>query len=327
MEKLLSDIDLSRSAPMAIFLELEAAARSCRCFTLYATVTSLSFSDSLLDKNRFPSLFFAAFYDANQSSEVSSAVEAALLQAKSDVSLCADSSMTSEHGYETPYESSHLGTPRHDNYGTTDLHMEKSPSEQDLIYPMESTAKFGMFNKNHTTKGLQKFAGGKLPAELDASSRPSNRLSGDNDDTKPLQLDGTVFFPELKDCKQGVQVQRLSRESVESDFDSVAASEIPNLSVVNSYANSDLSGDSEAPKSADALTDSKLQTSKDLLVAFPYDDRHKMNRVLSTLKQRLDTGKTDVEDLMARINQEVAVRQFLSTKVFIIIDYSRGIGF
>jgi len=33
MEKLLSDIDISRSAPVAIFLELEAAARSCRCFS------------------------------------------------------------------------------------------------------------------------------------------------------------------------------------------------------------------------------------------------------------------------------------------------------
>lgn len=32
MEKLLSDIELSRSVPVATFLELEAAARSCRCF-------------------------------------------------------------------------------------------------------------------------------------------------------------------------------------------------------------------------------------------------------------------------------------------------------
>jgi hypothetical protein len=29
MQKLLSDIDLARSAPVAAFLELEAAARSC----------------------------------------------------------------------------------------------------------------------------------------------------------------------------------------------------------------------------------------------------------------------------------------------------------
>lgn len=31
MQKLLSDIDLSRSAHVAAFLELEAAARSCMC--------------------------------------------------------------------------------------------------------------------------------------------------------------------------------------------------------------------------------------------------------------------------------------------------------
>lgn len=32
MEKVLSDIDISRSVSVATFLELEAAARSCRCF-------------------------------------------------------------------------------------------------------------------------------------------------------------------------------------------------------------------------------------------------------------------------------------------------------
>jgi hypothetical protein len=32
MQKLFSDIDLSRSAPVAAFLELEAAARSCMCY-------------------------------------------------------------------------------------------------------------------------------------------------------------------------------------------------------------------------------------------------------------------------------------------------------
>lgn len=30
MEKVLSDMDVSRSAPVACFLDLEAAARSCR---------------------------------------------------------------------------------------------------------------------------------------------------------------------------------------------------------------------------------------------------------------------------------------------------------
>lgn len=41
MEKLLSDIDITRSFPVATFLELEAAARSCRCFFL--VLFSMSF--------------------------------------------------------------------------------------------------------------------------------------------------------------------------------------------------------------------------------------------------------------------------------------------
>ena len=36
MQKLLSDIDLSRSAPVAAFFELEAAARSCMCYFNYS---------------------------------------------------------------------------------------------------------------------------------------------------------------------------------------------------------------------------------------------------------------------------------------------------
>lgn len=32
MQKLLSDIDISRSVQVAIFLELEAAVRTCKCF-------------------------------------------------------------------------------------------------------------------------------------------------------------------------------------------------------------------------------------------------------------------------------------------------------
>ncbi|KAI4346171.1 hypothetical protein L6164_013244 [Bauhinia variegata] len=53
----------------------------------------------------------------------------------------------------------------------------------------------------------------------------------------------------------------------------------------------------------------------DLLVAFPSNARHKLNRVLVTLQPRLATAKTDVEDLIARSDQEVTARQFLMIKV------------
>ncbi|MQL81740.1 hypothetical protein Taro_014204, partial [Colocasia esculenta] len=45
------------------------------------------------------------------------------------------------------------------------------------------------------------------------------------------------------------------------------------------------------------------------------DQRHKLNRILLTMQRRLVTAKTDMEDLIARLNQEIAVKEYLTTKV------------
>ncbi|KAM7254012.1 hypothetical protein ACFE04_031694 [Oxalis oulophora] len=87
-------------------------------------------------------------------------------------------------------------------------------------------------------------------------------------------------------------VRRLSMDSVKSDLSSVRVDGIPNTDVDNS----------------------DLIFPRDNLVIFPSDERQKLNRVLNTLEQRAATARTDVEDLIARLNQEVAVRQFLTTK-------------
>lgn len=95
-----------------------------------------------------------------------------------------------------------------------------------------------------------------------------------------------------------MHTERLSAESIGSDLSSVRGSEISNFGV---------------PTSIDEI--SNLQFRSDLVVALPSDERHKMNRVLDTMRQRLATAKTDMEDLIARLNQELAVRQYLTTKV------------
>ncbi|XP_058226700.1 PX domain-containing protein EREX isoform X2 [Rhododendron vialii] len=71
----------------------------------------------------------------------------------------------------------------------------------------------------------------------------------------------------------------------------------------------------EITRNTDIIAESDLQFPKDVLVALPSDQRNKMNRVLTTLRRRLAAAKTDMEDLVARLNQEVAVRQYLTTKV------------
>ena len=40
-----------------------------------------------------------------------------------------------------------------------------------------------------------------------------------------------------------------------------------------------------------------------------------MNRYLLSMQQRLVTAKTDMEDLISRLLQEIAVKDYLSTKV------------
>ncbi|XP_024021869.1 PX domain-containing protein EREX isoform X2 [Morus notabilis] len=238
MQKLLSDIDISRSLQTAMFLELEAAVRS-------------SFNDV-----------------AQQSSDVlfstSDAVPSFPLQDNSDASVAAcNSSFASDCVDGTPHEISELGTTKHSIGNSADFGKEKSTSEQDLIDPLETTA-------------------------------------------KPLRLNGTEFIPE----REHGHARRLSVESAGSDLSSVRASVLSNLN-----GETDLPGGSGASRDADAFLDPDFQFHRDLVVTLPSDERHKLNRVLMTFKQRLVTAKTDTEDLIARLNQEVAVRQFLTTKV------------
>lgn len=54
---------------------------------------------------------------------------------------------------------------------------------------------------------------------------------------------------------------------------------------------------------------------KDVQAVLPLHERGKMKRVLITLQRRLITAKTDMEDLIARLNQEIAAKEFLMTKV------------
>ncbi|KAF5453248.1 hypothetical protein F2P56_028163 [Juglans regia] len=291
MGKLLSDIDVSRSAPVATFLELEAAVRS-------------------------------SFYDENQqtpdaNSSIGGVVLSSLLRSNSDVSGLAGGLFASDHGNDTPYEISEVGTPRHRNDNSTDPGLEKSVSEQYLIDPYKRTVKHGMFNRKFIQESLQRFS----RHQMTMGSQVNNNIGrdeviGNNSGAKPLRIDGTDFFPELGDCEVDGHVRRLSTESVGSDLSSVRGSEMSNTGEANYFGGyPDHSRGSEAPKNMDSFVNPDSQLPRDLLVALPSDERYRLNRVLVTMQQRLATAKTDFEDLIARLNQEVSVRQFLTTKV------------
>ncbi|XP_057967915.1 LOW QUALITY PROTEIN: PX domain-containing protein EREX [Malania oleifera] len=293
MEKLLSDIDLSRSAPVAIFLELEAAARS-------------SFDD--IHRN------------SDVTSSASGVVPSFQFQPKSDVSVVAgSSSIASDYGYDSTYEKSDVGTPRHARDNFSELGMDNLTADQNLSAAIDTNLKFGMYNNDNglligdsVTEKIGRLSRHKLQIRKENNVIGNNKVSESTSKAVVQLGDEMEPFSEVKNSKVADHVRRLSAESVVSDISSVRASEISNLGMVNSFGDGsiDFPEGSEAPRTMDSLA-----SSGDPIVVLPSDERRKMNRVLITLQRRLATAKTDMEDLIARLNQELAVRQYLTTKV------------
>ncbi|KAK7335998.1 hypothetical protein VNO80_28185 [Phaseolus coccineus] len=250
IEKLLSDINVSRSAPVAIFLELEAAARS-----------------SFHDVSEHP----------DETSD-NSTTPAQVFQDKSPGSIIAHgSSAASVFGNDTVSE---LGAPQHGKDKHSDQIMDNSISENGLINQSETAV-------DHATSGK------------DLVIRDDSR----DKDAIALNLDGTEFTLPVRDYNLNAHITKLSSESIGNDLNSLKNTETTTITLVQDVAH-DLSGSHD-----------EGSRNSDLLLTFPFDERHKLNKILNTQKQRLVTAKSDVEDLIARLNQEMAARQYLVTKV------------
>ncbi|XP_060208871.1 PX domain-containing protein EREL2 isoform X2 [Lycium barbarum] len=299
MTKLLSDIDVSRSVPVASFLELEAAARS-----------------SFLDENQHAS-------ESNPS--VNSSVSS--LQVHPNLSLSAiagSSSLTSDYGSDTAYEISDVGTPRlgrdnNSDFGTDDLSLD-----EDATSPIDKFVKFGMSNID---EGL--FMGQAILEQLGnyprhrVHSRESNKFEDNNkangNASKSSDLVvGTDGMNRLSLERENTKVirhaRKLSGESIGSDTSSQRGSELSGSAIPSLYGQ----GLVDVPRAAETsanIENTDLLLPSDVQLLLLSDQRQKMNRVLATMQRRLITAKTDMEDLISRLNQEIAVKDYLTTKV------------
>ncbi|KAE8696125.1 signal recognition particle 54 kDa protein 2-like [Hibiscus syriacus] len=279
MEKLLSDIDISRSVSVATFLELEAAARS-------------SFDESQLDAV----------------SSVSSSVPTALPKTNVYIDNASDLDNAST-------EISELGTPRQGKDNSVGLCTEHSTLEPNLIEPLEKSMRYGIINSNLILENIEKFSKQKMLSGGE-SDNPRDKITENNTDSRFLRGGRAEHFPELEHCKMEGHFQRFSTESLGSDLNSVQASDSSNLGVASLFGDGlhDMPENADACRTFDSPS-SDLQFHRDSLILFLSDECHKLKRVLNTLQRRLVTAKTDMEDVISRFNQESAVRQFLTTKV------------
>ncbi|XP_050366291.1 PX domain-containing protein EREL1 isoform X2 [Argentina anserina] len=289
--KLLSDIDISRSVLVASFLELESAARS-------------------------------SFQDTSQN-----ASEANSLQSPSHPTVPAifgSSSITSDYGSDTAYETSDLGSPRLGRDDSSELGIEDLALDEDLTSPIEKLVKFGMTNID---EGL--FMGQTILEQLEGlpkhkmHGRHVNNVTGKDlfngnaSKSSILPRNGMDLFSQPEHSKSLSHARKFSDESVGSDVSSLRGSEMSNSGVPNSISDGtlDLLGSADVSRILEMLGRRELQTSGSSQVVLPLDQRPKLNRFMLTMQQRLVTAKTDMEDLIARLNQEIAVKDYLATKV------------
>ncbi|XP_023874087.2 PX domain-containing protein EREL1 isoform X1 [Quercus suber] len=299
MIKLLSDIDIARSVAVASFLELEAAARF-------------------------------SFQDVNQqNSEASPASNSTVssIQSIPNSSLpivAGSSSFTSDYGSDTAYETSELGTPRLGRDDNSEIGLEDLTLDEDLTSPIEKLVKYGMSNID---EGL--FMGQTILEQLEGLPRhkmndrhlnnviEKDKYNGNSSKASFLVGNGMELFSGPEHGKVIDHVRKLSNESFGSDVSSLRGSEMSNSGIPNSSGDGslDLPGGAEGSTRMEILGNTDFQFPGDAQVVLPMDQRHKLNRVLFTMQRRLVTAKTDTEDLIARLNQEIAVKDYLATKV------------
>ncbi|XP_057505023.1 PX domain-containing protein EREL1-like isoform X1 [Actinidia eriantha] len=295
MTKLLSDIDLSRSVAVASFLELEAAARS-----------------SFLDEKPNSS-------EANPS--VNSTISPHKVHSNSSLSfLSASTSLTPDYGSDTAYESE-TGTPSLGRDNSSEGGTEDLSLDEDLTSPIEKLVRYGMSNID---EGL--FMGETILEQLEGlpkhkqRAREINSAIGNNMDNGRASKSAFVADNRIEHCSEPENgkvighARKLSTESVGSDMSSLRGNELsgfPNKFVEGPL---DHPGGPEASRSMEVLGNTEFLSS-DVQLVLPMDQRHNTNRVLMTMQRRLVTAKTDMEDLISRLNQEIAVKDYLATKV------------
>ncbi|CAH2053589.1 unnamed protein product [Thlaspi arvense] len=245
MNRLLSDIDISRSALIATFLELEAAVRSY-------------------------------FNDEYQETEDNS-VDSPLLLPNSSSDVAGSSSVTMGHVNDSADETSDTSTTKHEEARLKNIVSRNSTSEDNVTDWHELITEYGLLDKSPSAET------GTITEEGVSSGIGFQRLDG---------LDRK--FPK-KTIESDITHMRDSEASIGGEPNQ-GSMDIHDEAHINSHG-------------------ANTEAEKDVAIVFQSEERNKLKRVVDMLKQRLETAKADTEDLISRLNQELAVRQFLSTKV------------
>ncbi|KAK9079978.1 hypothetical protein SSX86_001653 [Deinandra increscens subsp. villosa] len=193
------------------------------------------------------------------------------------------SGSTPDYASDTAYETSEIGTSSLGRDNISEAGTEDLSLDEDLTGPLEKLAKHGMSNIDEGllmgNAILEQVEG--YPRHHTVRSREINR-GGDRN--------GNGGGNHVSDKQHSKLIGN--------------PKELPN-------------GTSSLPdmEFSSSLADDNLIASSDINIVLPLGQQQKMNRVLISMQRRLGTAKTDMEDVLSRLNQEIAVKDYLVTKV------------
>ncbi|XP_047981917.1 PX domain-containing protein EREL2-like isoform X1 [Salvia hispanica] len=293
MANLLSDIDLSRSIVVASFLELEAAARS-------------SFQEE-------------GMQSPDSHISLTTTDSSHHMHPNSSTLLAGSSSVASDYGSDTAYEISDIGSPSLGRDNNSEVETEDLLFYDDATSPVDKFVKYSMSNIDEglsmghaILEKLENFPKHKAHARENHNSE-QNMSNGRFLKASHHAEDISEHLAERSSLDH--HGRKLSNESIGSDRSTLRGSESLSLVNPNGHRPSDFGNSGEVGRTSGTVGDSDYHLPDDIHLLVPEDQRQKMNRVLMTMQRRLITAKTDMEDLISRLNQEIAGKDYLAIKV------------
>ncbi|KAL4386849.1 hypothetical protein GQ457_09G013550 [Hibiscus cannabinus] len=209
------------------------------------------------------------------------------------------SSITSDYGCDTAYETSELGSPRLGRADSSDIGFGDLTLDEDLSGSIENFVKYGMSNIDEglvmgqtILEQLEDFPRHKAHNRNINNTMEKEIYNGNDSRASFLGSNGLELFSEPEPAKMAGHAQKLSTESVGSDITSLRGNDMGSSRFPNSSAG--LLGTSEVSSTMGSLGKLELQFSDATQILFPLDHRQKMNRVLLTMQQRLVTANVGV---------------------------------
>ncbi|CAH8274628.1 unnamed protein product [Arabidopsis lyrata] len=293
--KLLSDIELARSVVVASFLELEAAARSaCQDVDQNASDTNNDRSSTSSSPMVHPSL--SLFHAGG-------------------------SSLTSDYGSDTAYETSEVGSPSLGQDDISEIGTEDLTLDEDLTNPIEKLVNFSMSNIDEglsmsetILEQLEDFPKHKVRSRYVNNILGKDVYNGNALKGVFLANNGARLLSEPESSTHSVMHDRkLSAESAEGFSLHTGETLTSGLLSSSSDSHLDLRRGPGVSLGTGLVYNPERQGSAQIVL--PLELRNKLNRILLATNERLVNAKTDMEDLIARLNQEIAVKDYLNKKV------------